>query len=884
MPPLSVSKTGEPTGAVYGFTRMLLKVVQDYKPTHWAISFDRPTPTFRHAIFQEYKAQRPTAPDDLRRQMSRVRDIVAALEIPTFELDGYEADDILGTMACQAEAHDMDVIIVSGDNDLLQLVTPRVKVLLPKRTFAETILYDEATVEERFGVSPRQMPDFKALKGDPSDNIPGVSGIGEKTASKLVKEFGSLEGIYDNLDSVQPEKLRQVLTVQEPVARQGKEMALLVTDAPVDFDPTCCPVRQPDRSRLLELFRELEFFTLANNIPEIGEAPAGPATPVETGFGDEFSTVETPDLSSLVGALARAGAFAIRLVAQPAKLGSAAPLAGMALSIPNGPTFYLPFLGGSLWQPGPGLDPASVMEQLRPLLVDPRCAKLAHNGKQVMNRLAGYGIDLANLAFDTMIAAYLLGEKSLELRNLVPAKLGTELTPAPDKAQTGLENLDGAGGMPPIARSACEEACAIARLCPLLRKELEGQQLWSLFNDVEMPLVPVLSQMERSGMALDTGILRKMSLELGNRLADLESDIHAFAGGPFNINSPQQLGNVLFVRLQIPGGKKTKTGFSTDASILEGLKTDYPIVGLVLQYRQISKLKSTYIEALPGMINPATGRLHTTFNQTVTSTGRLSSSEPNLQNIPIRGDMGREIRQAFITKPPCLLISGDYSQIELRVLAHLSQDPALLEAFRRDEDIHSATASLVCGVDIRDVTPDMRRIAKVVNFGIAYGMSDYGLMQATELSRQDAGNFIAAYFQRYAGVKAYLETTKSRAREEGYVETLLGRRRYIPDIHSSNRQVREAAERMAINMPVQGTAADIVKLAMIRLHAELRKRGMETKLVLQVHDELLLEAPPDEVEAAKDLLREVMSGAMQLSVPLKVDVKSGLNWGDMDKD
>ena len=883
LPPLSVSKTGEPTGAVYGFIRMLLKTVQDLKPTHWAVAFDRPAPTFRHLEFKEYKAQRPEAPDELRQQFGRVRQVVKAFNIPTFEMDGYEADDLLGTLARQAADQGIDTIIVSGDNDMLQLVSPRVKVLLPKRTFGETTLYDTAAVHQKLGVAPEQIPDFKGLKGDPSDNIPGVPGVGEKTASKLIQLYGSVEGIYEHIDEVTPQKLRETLLAKEGMAKQSKRLATIRTDAPVDFDAAQCQAIAFNRSELAPLFRELEFFSLANSLPEFGEptvtvAVASP--PSADADREECVLVNTTSaLEELVARLSSTNSFVIHLVTGHARPTGAA-IAGIALCLSNERTYYLP-VRQVVWDTAEQLDLQQTLERLRPVLLDARIAKLAHNGKEVTSRLAEYNVGLANLEFDTMIAAYLLGQKSLELKDLAPSKLGVEITP-PVGPLAVREEPAGESGLPAVAEHACQQASVISRLRPLLQREMDEKQLLRLFQEVEIPLVPILVRMERNGVALDVDLLRHMSQSLGKQLVDLEQEIYGYTGHKFNINSPQQLSGVLFAELKLPGAKKTKTGYSTDASTLEGLREAHPIVKLVLEYRQLAKLKSTYIDALPALINPATRRVHTSFNQTVTATGRLSSSEPNLQNIPIRGELGRQIRQAFIAEPPWFLLSADYSQIDLRVLAHLSQGLRLLTAFRQDEDIHAATASEVFGVNMAEVTPEMRRTAKVVNFGIIYGMSGYGLEQATELSREEAARFIASYFQKYPGVKDYLERTKQQARERGFVQTLLGRRRYIPDLHSSNRQVREAAERMAINMPVQGTSADIIKVAMINLQREMDKRGLKSKMILQVHDELLFEVPPEELDQMIGLTAKTMSHAMELSVMLKVEVKVGRNWGDME--
>ncbi len=878
LPPLSVSKTGEPTGAVYGFVLMLLKVIQDLKPTHWAIAFDRPTPTFRHLEFEEYKAQRPKAPDELVRQFGRVREVVDAFSMPAFEVDGYEADDVLGTIARQASAQGMDTVIVTGDNDELQLVSPKVKVLLPQRGFADSSLYDVAAVNAKYGVSPEQVPDLKGLKGDPSDNIPGVAGVGDKTAARLVQEFGTVEGVYQRIDDVTPPKLQETLRAGEAQARQGKRLATIITDVPLEFDPASCTVGGYDRGRLLQLLRELEFFRVLDRLPELQNGQtAGVAGRSEVGV--EYQLVDTaPDLQKAIEELGRSPSFVIHPVLRHEGRGQT-EIIGLSLCAPDGKTYYIPLgRGPSMWSQG--LDPQQVLGLLRPLLSAAQPAKWAHDAKEVINRLLDHGIGPVSLDFDTMIAAYLLGEKALDLKTLAMARLGLELTPSAELTAPK-RGLAVAGDPSQLAGAASTEAMAIARLQPLLKEAMAGQGLLKLFSEVEMPLVPVLARMERNGVALDIHHFRAMSQSLGRQLLELERQIYDFAGHAFNINSPQQLGTVLFSELKLPGGRKTKTGYSTEASVLEGLAGSVPIVKLVLEYRQLAKLKSTYIDALPALVDQRTGRVHTSFNQTVAATGRLSSSDPNLQNIPIRGELGVQVRRAFIAAPECLLVSADYSQIELRVLAHLSEDSGLLTSFQEDKDIHAATAAEVFGVSLGEVSPDMRRIAKVVNFGVAYGMSDYGLEQATELSRDQASKFIASYFQRYPRVKDYIESTKRLARERGYVETLLGRRRYIPEMHSPNRQLREAAERMAINMPVQGTAADIIKVAMVDLQRAMDRDGMMCRMILQVHDELLLEVPQGEVEQARGLVEEKMSQAVALSVPLKVDVKVGWNWAEM---
>jgi len=881
LPPLAVTKTGEVTGAVYGFASMVFKVLAELKPTHYAIAFDYPAPTFRHREFEPYKAQRPPTPEELKGQFHRVRQLAEAFHIPIFEVEGYEADDILGTLCRQASAQGIDTIIVTGDLDTLQLVSPRVRVLTPRpgRPFSDTVIYDEERVMERYGISSPQIADFKGLKGDASDNIPGVSGVGEKTALKLLQQFGTIEEIYAHIDEVEPAKVQRVLREGEKAAEQSKRLATIVVDVPITLDLDACALSAFDRERVVELFRELEFSSLLGKLHDIGVGERKAAVVEGEALERDYRIVDSTEaLEQLAGELSAASSFVID-VETTGKDPMYAELVGISLSCQPGKACYVP-VGHKV---GTQLPLPQVVERLKPFIEDASIAKAAHNGKYDMMVLAQHGIELKNLGFDTMIAAYLLGEKSLGLKPLAFSKLGIEMTPISDLIGKGAKQISMAYvDIASAARYACDDANITGRLAQLLEAELREEGLWDLFAGVEMPLVPVLLGMERSGVALDIDSLWAMSQSVGQRMTELEAEIYNLVGHIFNINSTQQLGAVLFQELRLPGGRRIKSGYSTDASALEGLKGIHPIIEPLLEYRQLSKLKSTYIDALPALINYKTGRVHTSFNQTGTTTGRLSSSDPNLQNIPIRGELGRQVRQAFIAGDDWLLLSADYSQIDLRAMAHLSQDPHLIAAFERDEDIHNATASQVFGVPASEVTPDMRRVAKTVNFGVIYGMSEYGLEQATELSREEASRFISTYFERYPGVKEYLETTKRLVRERGYVETVLGRRRYIPEVHSPNGQVRAAAERMAINMPVQGTSADIIKLAMINLHQEMERRGLRSKMTLQVHDELLFEVPPEELGEMRALVAEVMPQAMKLSVPLKVEVKAGKNWGQMD--
>jgi DNA polymerase-1 len=885
LPPLTVGKTGEMVSAVYGFALMLLKAISELKPTHYAIAFDTKAPTFRHQLFDQYKAQRPPTPDELVNQLGRVRQLVEAFNIPIFELDGYEADDALGTLSRQASKQDIDTIIVTGDADTMQLVSPRVRVLYPKPrgSFSDTMLYDEAAVSQKYGVESEHIADLKGLVGDPSDNIPGVPGIGGKTAAKLIQQFGAIEQIYAHIDEVTPPKVQALLRENETQARQSKKLATIVTQAPFTLNLDDCQISHYDRRQVAELFRELEFSSLLSKLPEAEEGALEATTPIETKPPQvDYRLVNTESaFDELLNRLSAAKPFAFDLETTGLNA-MTAQLVGISLSPAPGEAYYIP-VGHVGWGQVEQLPLEQVIDRLKPLLEDTTLAKLAHNGKYDMTVLAEYGVTVNNLTFDTMVAAYLLGEKSLGLKALAFSKVGVEMTPISDLIGSGTKQISMSQvEVNKAADYACADADMTLRLTELLSPELHQQGLWQLFSEVEMPLVPVLVQIERNGVALDTELLRQMSHRLGEQLLKLEAKIYNSVGHQFNINSPQQLGSVLFQELKLPPERKTKSGYSTEASVLEKLRDEHPVIELVLDYRQLFKLKSTYIDALPSLINPKTGRVHTSFNQTRTATGRLSSNEPNLQNIPVRGELGGEVRQAFIAPPGSCLLGGDYSQIDLRVLAHLSQDPSLLSAFQRDEDIHAATAARLFGVDASKVTPDMRRVAKTVNFGVIYGMSEYGLEQATELSREEAAGFIAGYFAQHPGVKQYIESTKKQAREAGYVQTLLGRRRSIPEINSSNRQVREAAERMAINMPVQGTSADIIKVAMINLDREMDKRRLKSKMLLQVHDELVFEVPEGELELMCQLVPQAMSTALKLNVPLKVDIKTGNNWGGME--
>ncbi|MFC1967173.1 DNA polymerase I [Chloroflexota bacterium] len=884
--PLTVSKTGEVVSAVYGFALMLLKAINDLQPTHCAVAFDRKGPTFRHQLYDSYKAHRPPTPAELVAQIGRVKELVAAFDIPAFELDGYEADDILGALSHQAGRREIDTVIVTGDGDTMQLVSEHVKVLYPKqgRSFSDTILYGAAEVSQKYGVGPEHIADLKGLEGDSSDNIPGVPGVGAKTAVKLIQQFGSIEQIYEHIGQVTPARVQELLRQHEDMARQSKVLATIVTGTPVTLNLDDCRVARYDRHKVAELFRELEFTRLLPRLPrsdtdEAGNAPAPvEVQPLKVSY---YIVSSRDDLDKLVSRLS-----SVKSVAFDTETTGLNPmtaqLVGISLSPAAGESYYIP-VGHTVLSEVPQLPLEQVIGGLRQLFEESRIAKIAHHAKYDMAVLAQCGLDVNNVTFDSMIAAHLLGEPSAGLKALAFSKLGIEMTAISELIGTGAKQVPMSQvDIKMTADYACADADMTIRLAGMLDGELRRQGLWQLFADVEMPLVPVLQRMEANGIALDTALLGEMSGQLGEKLQALEKEIYQAADHEFNINSPQQLSKVLFEELGLPAARRGKASPSTGASILEGLeKQGYAIASLILEYRQLAKVKSTYIDALPRLVNPGTGRLHTSFNQTRTATGRLSSSDPNLQNIPIRGDLGRQVRRAFIAPPGAYLLAGDYSQIDLRVLAEFSKDEGLLSAFRHDEDIHAATAAQLFDVPPAEVTGDMRRLAKTVNFGVIYGMSEYGLEQATELSREEAGKFIKAYFEKYPGVKQYLEATREQARQSGYVQTLLGRRRFIPEISVPNRQVREAAERMAINMPVQGTSADIIKVAMINLQKEMDKQELKSRMLLQVHDELVFEVPEDECEIMRRLVPDMMSDAVKLSIPLKVDIKEGSNWGEM---
>jgi DNA polymerase-1 len=908
MPALTNSR-GEMTNAAYGFTSMLLKVLNEHAPSYAIACFDPPGRTFRHEEFAEYKAQRPPAPDEVVRQMPWCREIATAMSIPIVEVPGFEADDVIGTLARKAEAAGLDVLILTGDLDALQLVTEHVRVYASRRGITDTIVYDLEKVRERYGFEPPLVVDFKALRGDHSDNIPGVPGIGDKTAMQLIQEFGPLEAILDAVPAMKEGRVKRSLAENMEQAKVSKRMATIVCDLDVPLDVESARYRAYDRGRVIALFDELEFRSLVPRLPQAGagagdggrpvggdgDAPPAPAPAAATPLGQAELSFEAPPPAAasvtvirdvdVVGDVvehlraAPSGVAVRTVVDEPARHGI---IAGVALASLDDPSaaWYLP-VGHQVLD---GSAPDESVALVGALMGDPSVRKTGYDLKREVLAWRRSGVAVQGLDFDLMLAAYLLNQRT---RVPLLAQLAGDLVGVTCDSEESVLGT-GRGARRPTdlgveEASACY-AGTIAFAGPVraaLLRDLESIGVRALHDDMELPVAAVLAEMELLGIAVDGDALEAMRGEMERRIHDVESSIYDAAGYTFNIASTQQLAKFLYDDLGLAAGRRTKTGRSTDADTLEALRAENPMVELVLEHRQLTKLKGTYVDALPQLVE-RDGRVHSSFNQAVAATGRLSSADPNLQNIPIRSEIGQRIRAAFVPGDRShVLVSADYSQIELRVLAHVTEDPALLDAFRRREDIHTRTASVVYGVPPEQVTRDMRRNAKVVNFGLVYGLSEFGLSRDTGMSREDSAAFIESYFAHFASVTTWLERTREHVRQWGFVQTIFGRRRYIQDVLAANRGIRQAAERMAVNMPIQGTAADIMKLAMVRADRMLRERAMQARLLLQVHDELVLEAPESEVDALVALLCEAMGGAAELRVPLDVDVKVGRNWSAM---
>jgi DNA polymerase I len=912
MPALTNSR-GEMTNAVYGFTSMLLKVLNEHHPSYAIAAFDPPGPTFRHEEFAEYKAQRPPTPSELSRQMPWSREVVQAMNIPIIELPGFEADDVIGTLSRKAEAAGLDVLILTGDLDALQLVTPHVRVYATRRGITDTVVYDVDKVFERYGFDPPKVVDFKALRGDASDNIPGVPGIGDKTAMSLVQQYGPLESILDAIPTMKEGRVKRALEEHRDQAILSKRMATIVDDLDVPLDIESARYLAYDRGRVIELFEELEFRSLVPRLPQVGGAANGaaiaPPTLYASQHGQAQPQVATPGQGELsfdappaaplqptsvevvrdpsvmrdvVEHLRTAPGVGVRTVVdEPARHGI---IAGVALAALDDPShaWYVP-VGHQVLD---GSAPDETVALVRELLADESVHKTAYDVKREILAWRRGGTAVRGFDFDLLLAAYLLNQ-----RTRVPPlpQLAHDLVGATcDLEETVLGTGRGARrptdlGVEEAADCYGSSTALMGPVRAALDRDMQAIDVRRLHDDMELPLAYVLAEMELLGITVDPDTLEALQVELDERIHALEAEIYESAGYTFNIASTQQLARFLYDDLGLAAGRRTKTGRSTDADTLEALRTEHPMVEKVLEHRQLTKLKGTYVDALPQLVE-RDGRVHTSYDQAVATTGRLSSRDPNLQNVPVRSEVGQRIRAAFVARDAGhVLVSADYSQIELRVLADITQDPALLEAFRRREDIHTSTASIVYGVPQAEVTRDMRRNAKVVNFGLVYGLSEFGLSRDTGMSREDSAAFIERYFANFAAVTQWLAKTREHVRKWGFVETTFGRRRYIPDVLAANRGIRQAAERMAVNMPIQGTAADIMKFAMIRVDRMLHERGMEAHQLLQVHDELVLEAPRAELDALVELLREAMGGAATLSVPLDVDVKVGQNWSSMTR-
>ncbi|GAB6932910.1 DNA polymerase I [Calditerricola satsumensis] len=869
LPPLTLA-SGQHTHAVYGFTTMLLKVLEEERPTHLLVAFDAGKVTFRHARFEAYKGKRHKTPNELSEQFPLIKDVLDAFGIRYHEQEGFEADDIIGTVSAWAEARGLATRIVTGDKDLLQLVSPYVTVALTRKGISETERYDEAAIRQKYGLTPAQLVDLKGLMGDASDNIPGVPGVGEKTALKLLAQFGSVEEVVRRVDEISGPKLREAIAAHREQALVSKELAVIRRDVPLPFELEDLRYDGFALEPVREVFRRLEFKSLLDRLPHVPGARA----PGETSTGAEEGDAAPTPLDVAVAGTAEDAALE-RLLAAPA---------AVVVELDGDNYHEAALLGIGVYSDAGALFvPAARVEEweaLRAFLADPTREKWVYDGKRGEVALRWRGLSLEGIAFDVLIASYLLNptESRHALSDLAP-RAGLSLAPDEEVYGKGAKRRALAAGE--LAAHVCRKAQAIYRLKPLLEREVEEAEMNGLFYDLELPLSRILAAMEHAGFRVDTARLKEMGEEFERRLEELTAEIYRLAGTPFNINSPKQLGEILFDKLGLPPLKKTKTGYSTSADVLEKLQDAHEIVPKILYYRTLGKLKSTYVDGLLKEVNPRTGKIHTIFNQALTATGRLSSAEPNLQNIPIRLEEGRRIRQAFVpSEPGWKLLAADYSQIELRVLAHLSQDEALVDAFHRDMDIHTRTAMDVFGVPEDAVTPLMRRQAKAVNFGIIYGISDYGLSQNLGIPRKEAAAFIERYFDVFRGVKRYMEDVVEEARRKGYVTTLLGRRRFLPDIHSPNYNLRSFAERTARNTPIQGTAADIIKLAMVNLARRLKEEGLRSRLILQVHDELVFEVPEDELAVMRELVPAVMERAVRLSVPLKVDVHVGDTWYD----
>lgn len=891
------TSTGEPTAGVYGFASVLIRLLEQEKPEYLAVVFDTGK-TFRDDIFPEYKATREKMPDDLRAQFDRIYQLVEAFHLPHLEKDGFEADDVLGSLAQEAVRQGFGVKIITGDRDLLQLVNERIIVSLPGKKLSDSRDFTPKDVVEYLGVRPNQVVDFKALSGDSSDNIPGVPGIGEKTAISLLKDYDTLDDIYAHIDDL-PTRAQNRLRDGKESAYLSYKLAEICTDVEISLDIAEADTRNIDLKSVDQFFHEMEFNSLRARLKNLLPSAQTPRPDqqlslfgeplqrigIQPGYHPQVLLVDNEKaLNTLVKTLDKATVIALdtETTATDPML---AELVGISLAVEKGQGYYIPIGHQSA---EPQLPLTTVLDALRPALTDPAKEKVGHNLKYDGLMLERCGLRIFPYSFDTMIAGFLINPASrhLGLKDMAEDELGISMTHIDDligtgKTQTTMDKV----AIQDAAPYAAADAEVTLQLQSVLREQMEKVNALKVFQTIEMPLVPVLAQMEQVGITLDEKFFEKFSGKLVQRMAELEEQIFQAVGYRFNLNSTQQLSTALFENLGLtpPGKKRTSSGhYSTSASVLESMQSQHPVVDWLLEYREVAKLQSTYVDALPRQINPATGRVHTSFNQTGAVTGRLSSTNPNLQNIPTRTELGRQVRNGFIAAPGHVLVAVDYSQIELRIVAHMSGDDAMLAAFRAGQDIHVATAAAIFGVPLEEVTKDQRRHAKAINFGLIYGMSPFGLSNSTGLTLAEAENFVKAYFKQFPKVKSYLDGIRQLAAEQGYVETLLGRRRYFPNLqHQANNNLRRREEREAINAPIQGTAADIMKLAMIQLPPALQAAGLKAQMALQIHDELILEVPQAELEAAVKTVQSVMENTYKLSIPLVTDARCGDSWGTL---
>ncbi len=886
--------SGEPISAVFGFLNQLFKIIEDTKPDYLAVAFDSKEKTFRHEMYEKYKSSRSEMPEDMIPQIHRIKEIVGAFNFPLYIAPGYEADDLIGTAVKKAEALGLEAFAVTPDKDYIQLITDNIKVVKPGKSNDEINIIDTSKVLEEYGFSPIQMIDYLALVGDSSDDIPGVAGIGPKSALPLITEFGTVENIYENLDSISKKGIKTKLENSKDNALLSKKLATIVTDAPLEFNIESTKFESPDTTKLYSIFAALEFKTFISKSRKMFNGENAPDPEFEA---EEISTFDktkvryhlVKDISgaqSLSKLLSKQSIFIFDTETDSLDV-MHANLAGASFAIKPSEAYFVPIdpnvHGNDLFakQLDNRISLTDFKNIFSEVFQDASIKKVCQNGKFDIAVLRTNGINVKSFYFDTMLASYVLdpdqkhGMDPLSQKYLNYQPIPISEIIGSKKDPTKIFDAD----LQQLSDYACEDADITFHLYSILQKELKKNNLTKLAYDVEFPLVEVLEEMERNGVKVDKNALASFSNYLTTVLGELTSKIHKEAGDEFNINSTKQLQHILFEKLQLPSTKKTKTGYSTDAKALESLKGANPIIDDLLEYRQISKLKSTYADALPKLINPDTGRLHTSFNQTIASTGRLSSTDPNLQNIPIRTELGKEIRKAFIPRnKDYIIFSADYSQIELRIMASICKDENLMNAFINGEDIHRSTAAHVFMVPQDEVTPDMRRKAKEVNFGILYGIGPFGLKSRLGITQTHAKEIIETYFSTFASVKNFIDSSVAIAKEKGYAETLLGRRRFLQNINSSNRVVRQFEERVAVNMPIQGTAADMIKIAMINVHEELQKRECRTKMILQVHDELIFDAHKDEIDELAPEIIEIMENAMKLNVPLKVDTGIGANW------